>query len=201
MTRQILSMSSTYDAYNVPNIGLSRERPIVGIETTYVSAFDYDKDGNLLGETIIEGERIIFDEDWVQEEEFIYLTVIDDRKYFSIHEDYTMEILEKEFKDFYDDPDTPDIDESLFFQLKLETEDVINSEFTIKVLENNSQILNKYREDETYLEYLGLQYPEYQPLSFNPEGPGNIIYPEDAFPEVITEPEPEPEPNVGISST
>jgi hypothetical protein len=197
MNRQILSMSATYDSYNVPDIGIPRVAPIIGIRTDYVSCLVYDEENNLIGEELQETYVEVYDENWVREEEFIYLTTIGNRKYFSIHQDYTMEILEKEFKDFYDDPDTPDIDESLFFELKLESIDslskVSEEDFVVKVLKDNLSIRNKYREDSSYLDYLGLYQPPYETFDMV-DSPyyRSFIYPEDAIPGLNVDPEPEP---------
>jgi len=202
MTRKILSMSSSYDAYNIPDIGIPHEASVIGIRTDYVSCLAYDEENNLIGEELQETHIEVYDENWVREEEFIYLITIDDRKYFSIHQDYTIEILEKEFKDFYDDPDTPDIDESLFFQLKIESNDSLSEiiqdgDFVVRILENNSEIRNKYREEPSYLDYLGLYQPLYETFGMmDTSYYRSIIYPEDAIPGLNIHPEPEPKPEL-----
>ena len=195
-------MSSSYDSYNVPDIGILHEASVIGIRTDYVSCLAYDEENNLIGEELQETHIEVYDENWVREEEFIYLITIDDRKYFSIHQDYTIEILEKEFKDFYDDPDTPDIDESLFFQLKIESNDSLSEiiqdgDFVVRILENNSEIRNKYREEPSYLDYLGLYQPLYETFGMmDTSYYRSIIYPEDAIPGLNIHPEPEPKPEL-----
>jgi hypothetical protein len=79
----------------------------------------------------------------VADMEYIHLVTIGDRRYDSVHSDYTEEMLAP----------TEDND------YKIETE--LDSNFTYTVLKYNLDIATKYNEDSKYIEHLGL--PEYDP--------------------------------------
>lgn len=149
-SRKILSLSSTYDAYIFPDLPL-QERPVIGITTTESSELIYGEDGNVIDEKTLYTEHLIFDETWEPEEPSIYLTVKDDRKYYSIHSAYTLEELESTFD--------PEIDEKPLFDLQIHPLEFFDSSFTDDVLDNNLFVLNKYNQDTNYLNYLGIPGP------------------------------------------
>lgn len=206
MTRIILSMSDTYDSFNFPEIGLPVSPPVIGIKTTYVSTNVYDEDDNIVDEVIMTGEHPIFDLNWKPEERAILLMTYSGRTYYSIHQDYTMDILKTSF--IQPDEDTPEdevIDEEPLFDLKFENKEDLSEDFTPTLLDVNVEVRTKYREDETYLDHLGVPYPTYLPWHLNPtlnnitqnlpsDNPNDRIN----FDGPVIEPEPEP---VGIATT
>jgi hypothetical protein len=198
-------MSGDYDAFNFPELDLPVSPPIIGIRTTYVRTNVYDDDGNIVDEVIMEGQQPIFDHDWKPEERAIYLMTFSNRTYYSIHQDYTMDILKTSF--IQPDEDTPEdeiIDEEPLFDLKFEKKEDLSEDFTPTLLDVNIQVRTKYREDENYLDYLGVPQPSYLQYHLNPSLE-SVSHPPSMDPNdrinfdgpVIT---PEPEP-VGIATT
>lgn len=149
-TRKILSFSSTYDGYIFPSIPL-KERPVVGVTTTESSELIFDKDGNIIDEKIIYTDHLIYDETWEPEEPSIYLIVKDGRKYYSIHSSYTLEELESTFN--------PELNEKPLFNLELHSTESFDSSFTDEILDTNDFVLNKYKQDTNYLNYLSIPSP------------------------------------------
>lgn len=149
-TRKILSFSSTYDAYIFPDLPL-QERPIIGVTTATSSEFIFDQDGNVVDEKIIYTEHNVLDESWQPEEPSIYLTTKDNKKYYSIHNWYTLTKLKSTFD--------PELNEESLFDLQLHSLESLDSNFTDEILDNNVFVLNKYKEDSDYLTYLGIPNP------------------------------------------
>jgi hypothetical protein len=196
MTRKILSMSSTYDAFNFPDLDIPQSPPIVGIKTTYSTSYVYDEEGNIIDEVTSEGQHVIFDETWKPEEKSLFLMTVDDRSYYSIHQDYTMEILKTSFvKEDDENPQFEFVDEEPLFDLRFHSTGEISDDFVVNLLETNLEVRTKYREDDTYLDYLGLPRPNQpvdvssniitHPLSMSPEDTVNFFGP-------VILPEPEP---------
>lgn len=149
-TRKILSFSATYDAYIFPDLPL-QERPIIGVTTAYSSQFVFDESGNIIGEETLATEHDVFDENWTPEEPSIFLLTRDDRKYFSIDARYTLTKLKTTFN--------PELNEEPLFNLKLHTLSSLDSSFTDEILDTNLFVLNKYKEGNNYVNYLGIPQP------------------------------------------
>lgn len=162
-TRKVLSISSTYDGYNFPDLPL-QQRPVIGVTTVFSSQFIYNEDGQVIGEQEIATEHDVFDESWQPEEPSIFLCVEGESKYFSIHPDYTITQLKS----------TIDPEEESLFNLQLHTKSSLGSDLTDKILETNLFVLNKYKEDTTYLNYLGIPEPSDPSIYFNNESDENI---------------------------
>jgi hypothetical protein len=149
-TRKILSLSATYDGYIFPDLPI-QERPKIGVTTVTSSQLFFDENGNLVDEKIIETEHDVFDENWKPEDPSIYLITKEGKKYYSIDSRYTLTKLKSTFN--------PNLDEEFLFNLELHSTSSLDSGFTDEILDHNLLILNKYKEDNDYLNYLGLPNP------------------------------------------
>lgn len=148
--RKIVSFSSTYDGYNFPDLPL-QERPIIGVTTAQSSQLIFSDSGDLIDEKIILTNHNVFDESWNPEESSIYLITIGDKKYYSIHPWYTLTKLKSTFN--------PELNEEPLFNLELHSSSSLDSNFTDEILNTNILVLNKYKEDNNYLNYLGMLNP------------------------------------------
>ena len=162
-TRKILSLSSTYDAYNFPDLPL-KERPIIGITTSFSTQFIYNEDGQIIGEREIATEHNVLDEFWQPEESSIFLCVEGESKYFSIDPSYTITKLKS----------TITLEQESLFNLQLHSKSSLSSTLTDKILETNIFVLNKYKEDTTYLDHLGIPEPSDPSIYFDNESDENI---------------------------
>lgn len=126
MSRRIVSQTNDF-IIGFPSLGLPLEKYLEQDETVNgVELFEGDRDPRYPSDSDLES---------------IPLIVIDRKRYDSVHEDYTDEML------------TPTEDNDYVI------EDSLDGNFTYTVLLYNSLIASKYKEDENYLSFLGL--PEY----------------------------------------
>lgn len=194
--RKIISINSSYLGMNWPDIGLPKEPPIIGVRTDYVCCCVYDDDGEKIGEEMQKVEVPVRDPDFEIEPEVIFLftsgnvvstsnmSVVADtspnseqRNYYSIHPNYTMDILKTSFYvpnvDAIMDPDSPEQEryagdlerlsntsEEELFDIKFETSESLSNnlgdDYCFRLLQTNSEIKHKYLEDPEYLKYLGV---------------------------------------------
>ena len=94
--RKIISMDGSYNSFNFPELdSIQYEPPVVAITTVFSEVLTFDDEGNETGTETISTEIEIRDEDFIQEQEviFLYRDVDNNRDYYSIHQDYTPEIL------------------------------------------------------------------------------------------------------------
>jgi len=148
--RKIVSFSSTYDGYNFPDLPLQK-RPIIGVTTAQSSQLIFSDSGDLIDEKIILTNHNVFDESWNPEESSIYLIKKDGKKYYSTHHSYTLTKLKSTFNS--------KLNEESLFNLQFHSLESLDSNFTDEILNTNTFILNKYREDFNYLNYLSIPNP------------------------------------------
>lgn len=188
MTRKILSFSKSYDGFSLPDIGLPTSAPVVGVKTHYVPCLVFDENGEVVGEEMQKVEDPIFDDDWVFEPPMVHLYSTKattcggagencEREYYSIHENYTMEILQSAFYvpnlDSISDPDSPEEEryagdlellqtttEEELFSLRFETDETLSADlgenYLEKILIANQDLRAKYLEDSSYVTHLGI---------------------------------------------
>ena len=194
--RKIISINSAYDGMNWPDIGLPKEPPIIGIRTDYVCCCIFDEDGEKIGEEMQKTEVEVRDPDFQIEPEAILLfrsgnmigvantTIVaqtspntEQRSYYSIHPNYTMDILKSAFYvpdvDAIMDPDNPEQErysgdleilsnktEEELFDIRFETPKSLSKslgdDYCRRILQRNPDIRDKYFEDPEYLNYLGI---------------------------------------------
>jgi hypothetical protein len=105
--------------------------PSLGLPVTAELSEDKEFDGHIL-------KAGMKDPEFVPEIEAIQLCVIGERMYYSVHEKYTAEIL------------TPTAENDYVIEKKLD------GNFVYTVLDQNINIKDKYKQDPTYLKWLGL---------------------------------------------
>jgi len=176
-TRKILSMKADYGSYILPELDLPTSPPIVGVRTDVTVVSIFDDEGNVIGEEEQSFESPIFDDEWKLEEPSILLWSGDDRNYYSIHGDYTMDLLETTFYvpdvDSINSPDSPEEEryagdlevlaentEVELFDLRFETHDSLvqdlGEDYVVNILQMDGDIRDKYLDDPDYLSYLGI---------------------------------------------
>jgi len=176
-TRKILSLKSNYSSYNFPELDLPTSPPIVGVRTDVTMVYVFDDEGNITGEEEQYSESPIYDDDWKLDELDIFLCSTDERMYFSIHGDFTMELLETTFYvpdvDSIMSADSPEEEryagdlellqtttEKELFDLRFEThESLVESmgeDYLVDILQYDNDIRDKYLNDADYLGYLGI---------------------------------------------
>lgn len=121
-------------------------RKIISLKENYGYQFKYADQKFLTEEKEIDG--MVFpvghlDIEWEKEKLPILLCFFEDKTYYSVIEETTIDIL---------NDGKLNLDED--YDIKFETE--LNSEFSEYVIGFNVEHSNKYKEDPQYLEYLGL---------------------------------------------
>ena len=86
------------------------------------------------------------DIEWEKEKMPILLGIVDQKTYYSVVQETSIEML-------LDGITNKNIDEE-DYDIKIESD--LDSEFTSKILQMNVEHQNKYNEDKEYLNYLGL---------------------------------------------
>lgn len=176
-TRKILSLNSKYSSYNFPELDLPTSPPAVGVRTDVTMVYVFDDEGNITGEEEQFSETPIYDDDWEPEELDIFLTASDERIYFSIHGDFTMELLKTTFYvpdvDSIMSADSPEEErysgdlellqtttEEELFDLRFETNEslvaALGEDYVVDILQFDGDLRDKYLNDADYLGYLGI---------------------------------------------
>lgn len=167
--RKIVSLSSTYNAFNFPQLdSIQLEPPIIGVTTVYSEILTFDDEGNETGTETISTEIPIRDKDGFVPEQpaiFLYRDLETDRDYYSVHQDYTEEILAQGYYvpgEDAEDRYEGDLEllssttEQELFALRFEDRDALGPEFTEKVLLADQNTRAKYLEDNDYAYNIGL---------------------------------------------
>jgi len=193
--RKIVSINSAYEGMNWPDLGLPKNASIIGIRTDYVCCYIYDETGEKIGEEMKKTEIPVIGEDFELEPQVIFLfrtgnlvnsgTTLkaevrpnaESRSYYSIHPNYTMDILRESFYvpdiDAIMDPDNPEQEryagdlnvlssatEEELFDIKFETEKSLlkslGENYCFTILSSNIDLKDKYLQDSEYLNYLGI---------------------------------------------
>lgn len=184
--RKVVSINSAYDGMTWPDIGLPKEPPVIGIRTDYVCCYIFDESGEKIGEEMQKTEIEERDPNFKIENEVIFLfrtgsnsanSNINQRSYYSIHPNYTEDILKSSFYvpniENILDPENPEQErysgdletlsnktEEELFDLRFETPeslcDDIGENYCYQILDRNKDVMDKYLVDSNYLNYLGL---------------------------------------------
>ena len=166
--RKIISIDGSYNSFIFPQLdSIQYEPSIFAITTVYSEVLTFDDEGNETGTETISTEIEIKDDEFIREEEaiFLYRDVDNNRDYYSIHQDYTPEILAQG----YYVPSEGDVDryegdleclssstEEHLFDLRFEDRETLGSDFTEKVLLADQNTRDKYLEDNDYAYNIGL---------------------------------------------
>lgn len=166
--RKIISIDGSYNSFNFPELdSIQYEPPVVAITTVFSEVLTFDDEGNETGTETISTEIEIKDDDFIREEEaiFLYRDVDTNRDYYSIHQDYTSEILAQgyyvpaEGDDERYEGDSASLSSSTeeeLFAIRFEDRETLGSDFTEKVLLADQNTRAKYLEDNDYAYNIGL---------------------------------------------
>lgn len=167
--RKIISMNGSYNSFSFPELdSIQIEPPIIGVTTVYSEILTFDDEGNETGTETISTEIPIRDKDNFEPEQaaiFLYRDVENNRDYYSIHPDYTEEILEQGYY-VPGENDTGRYEGDLellstttereLFDIRFENGETLGSDFTENVLLADQNTRAKYLEDNDYAYNIGL---------------------------------------------